>query len=476
MKLSHLFNSLPKKLSAAVIVTLAVVLPVAASAAPAISEEGSLGVANVSAGDTKYGHSISASYNQVVKFQVYYHNRENPDSGKIAENLSVKINIPNAAGKVQTQTATIKADNSNTVTSQTTVNLDRSDAYLQYIPGSAVWRHNVGTNQNIKMVNTTISDDVVTSSQGLRLENEKPCYNFAATVTVEARVMIPGTSVTKQVELANQTGKWATSNTANPGDTLKYLITYKNTGNTTAKNVIVRDNLPPHLTYVPGSTVITNTNHPNGIKSQSDKVTTDGIIIGDYAPGSTAYVTLEAKIDPASQLACGETKFTNVGIAHPQTMPEYYNTAYTTVNKACASTPTYACTNFDVTKGDNRTVTISNFKFTASNGAKLDSVDVNWGDNSTPLTTNNVKGQHYQYAKNGTYTISLSNFKVNGKVVNVSGNCAQTVTFTAPGVPPTKPQQLVNTGAGDTIGIFAIVTVLGAFAHRLFLSRKLARD
>jgi uncharacterized repeat protein (TIGR01451 family) len=39
----------------------------------------------------------------------------------------------------------------------------------------------------------------------------------------------------------------------------------------------------------------------------------------------------------------------------------------------------------------------------------------------------------------------------------------------------TTPTTLVNTGPGDVIGLFSGVTIAGAFAHRLFLSRRLAR-
>ena len=40
----------------------------------------------------------------------------------------------------------------------------------------------------------------------------------------------------------------------------------------------------------------------------------------------------------------------------------------------------------------------------------------------------------------------------------------------------TAPTTLVNTGAGDVAGLFAVVAVAGAFAHRLFTSRRLSRQ
>lgn len=485
MKLfSRMFNNLPKRIAAGAIVALAFAFPLAVSAADMVQIEGAVGVANVTAGDTSYKSSVNATYDQVIKVEVYYHNRENPDSGKIAQNLRVKIDMPTAAGQTQNIKGTISADNSNTVTDTATVNLDRPDAYLQYIPGSAIWRHNTGTNANIQMVNTNISDAVVTGGQGLVLENEKPCYNFAATVTVLARVMVPGVKVVKQVEKLGQSNAWTNQNTANPGDTLKYMITYQNTGNTTQKNVVIRDNLPPKMQLVPNTTVVYTSTTPNGSADTSNNVTGGGIDIGSYLPGAGAYIVFEVKVPDATQLACGQTEFRNVGVARPEGMNEYYNTAITDVSKTCVTpnTPTYTCDAFHVTPGDNRTVKVDTFKTSQTNGATFNNVVISWGDNTTPLTTNTAVGQTHQYSKDGTYTLNaVAHFTVNNKDVTASGvNCTQTVTFTTPGTTPppttTPPSQLVNTGPGQVVGLFAAATIAGAFAHRLFLSRRLARQ
>ena len=474
MKLfSRMFNSLSKRLAAAGIVALAVALPVAVSAAATVQIEGAIGVANVTNGDTNYQSSVNATYDQVVKVEVYYHNTENPDSGKVAQNLRVKIDMPTAAGKTQTIKGTISADNSNTVTDTATVNLDRPDAYLQYIPGSAVWRHNTGTNTNVQMTDTNISDAVVTGGQGLVLENEQPCYNYAATVTVLARVMVPGVKVIKQVEKLGQSNAWTTQNTANPGDTLKYMITYQNTGNTTQNNVVIRDNLPPQMQLVPNTTVVYTTATPNGSADTSNNITGGGIDIGSYLPGAGAYVVFEVKVPDAGALACGQTEFTNVGVAHPENMNEYYNTAITDVNKTCAQTPIFTCDAFHVTTEANRTVKVDTFKTTQSNGATFKDAVIDWGDSTTPLTTNNAIGQTHQYGQDGTFKLTATaHFTVNGKDVTADGAaCTQTVNFTT-----TPPTTLVNTGPGQVAGLFAVATVAGAFAHRLFLGRRLARD
>jgi uncharacterized repeat protein (TIGR01451 family) len=263
--ISRVLNTLPKRIAAVLIIATAVALPVAASAADTVTIEGAISAANATAGDTQFQSDVNASYDQVVKFQVYYHNRENADSGKVAQNVRVKIDMPTAAGATQVVKTTISGDNTNTVTDQATVHLDRADAYLDYIPGSAVWRHNTGTNDNVTYTEEKVSDAVVTDGQGLVLENEKPCYNFAASLTIQARVHIPGVKIDKQSRVKGSGQAWSTNNTAKPGDTMEYLITYQNTGNTDQNNVVIRDNLPPQATLLPGTTYLANQVNPNGV-------------------------------------------------------------------------------------------------------------------------------------------------------------------------------------------------------------------
>src|SRR5215472_17394673 len=91
---SHLFGSLRKRLVAAGIVALAVALPVAVSAADMVTITATTTVANASVTGSTWAPSTSASYNQVVAVQVLYNNTEAAGSGKTANNLRVKINVP----------------------------------------------------------------------------------------------------------------------------------------------------------------------------------------------------------------------------------------------------------------------------------------------------------------------------------------------------------------------------------------------
>ena len=459
---SRMFGSLRKRLAASAIVALAVALPVAVSAASLVNITADTTVANAtkSAGTMQWSASTSAAYNEVVAVQVVYNNTEDPSSTKTADNLRVKINIPTTAGVNQTVTTTTSADNSNKVTGSASVTLDSANAYLEYIPGTATWKH-ASTANGPMTVTQPVSDAVVTSPNGLVLGNENPCQ--AGSIVVQARVIVPGTKVVKQVEKASETGKWATTNTANPGDVLKYMITYTNTGNNTANNVIVRDNLPPYLTYVPNTTYVFNGSNPSGALDKSNAVTTDGIIIGNYAPGITAYVTLEAKVADESALPCGVTRLTNVGIAHPTGTPEYYNTAYTDVNHTCTPppvTPVYSCDLLGLSAIDTNGVKAT-VSYTANNGATYKSASFDWGDGSAATSGPSTSASH-TYGKDGTYTVTATvTFTVNGadKAVT-SANCAKQITIKTPPTPPVTPVyscDLLTLSAVDTNSVKAVV-------------------
>lgn len=312
-----------------------VAVPAVAGAAGQVALEGRTAVANQTAGATTYTKSTNAKTDEVVKVQIWYHNKEEANSNKVANNLKVKIDLPTQPGKAQTVKGTISADNANTVTDTANVNLALDQSRLEYIPGSAQWRHNKGTNEQPNWVTEKISDQVV--GTGIVLENAKPCFNYEANVTILARVKTPAVSITKQVRVLGEK-EWKTENTAKAGDTLEYLISYKNEGNTTLNQVIIADNMPANVTYVPGTTMIKNASNPTGTKVNSDNITKGGINVGNYTPGSNGFVWFQAKID--SNLKPGNYTFKNVGIVRPEGMGEYFNAAKTNVTVAGKPTPT----------------------------------------------------------------------------------------------------------------------------------------
>jgi uncharacterized repeat protein (TIGR01451 family) len=428
---SRLLGNLPKRLAAGAIVALAVALPVAVSAADAVKIEATTTVANASVTGSNWGPSATASYNQVVAVQVVYNNDEVAGSGKTANNLRVKIDLPSAPGTSQVVTTSTRADNSSTISGSAMVTLDRADAFLQYIPGTATWKHASSANGPMT-VTQSVSDAVVTDPNGLVLENENPCQ--AGSIVIQARVVVPGISVDKFVRESGTTA-WATSITAKPGDTLEYEIAYHNTGNTTEQNVAFRDQLPKGITYVPGSTKLKDGNFPNGTTISSDDLVKNGIATSSYAPGAAAYIMFTAKVASEDQLACGDNNMRNVAFVTPQGMNQFFNTADVKVTKTCnqPNTPNFSCDTLDLTdvSKDGKNIAQALVSYTANNGATFKSASFDWGDGQTTKMVTGPSANH-TYSTNGPFNVVASvTFSVTGSddQTRSSKGCEKSITF-----------------------------------------------
>jgi hypothetical protein len=161
-----------------------------------------------------------------------------------------------------------------------------------------------------------------------------------------------------------------------------------------------------------------------------------------------------------------------------------------------ATPPTVAgvCTLLSVEANSDRQVTISNLT-DQTTGTSLKDVVINWGDNSTDTYTSlsSAISQTHTYSTTGSYVVyATMDFTAAGQSDITSGgansDCAKEVTFnttTPPTVtPPTTiittstpstpstPSQLVNTGPGSVIGIFAAVSAIATVGYRYFLGRK----
>lgn len=494
--ISNYLSYVPKSVSAFFGAIMAFVLTFSAIAAPAVRIESALGVANVTAGDTTYEDSVSAGYDEVVKVQLWYHNMEEADSGLVADDLTVKFDVPTGQGSTQTIKGTVGGSNTNTVTNTVTVDLGRDDAYLEYIPGSAKWRHNAGTNENVNYQTVNISDDVVTKGAGLVIEDAEPCFNFEATVTILLRVRVPSVSIEKSVGIPGQ-GDWGENVTVEQGDKVKFLFTVLNDGNAPLKNVIVGDVLPEGLEYVPGSTVATNGNHPDGIKITSDNIVSGGIDIGDFAVGGYTYVTFEAIVsEDASKFDCGMNTLVNKAVAKSDKAVIRTDTANVKVNVTCEQeTYEYDCTSLKLSVLDREERQVkAEAIITHSDNVTVVGTEIDFGDNTAVATANPAT---HQYAEDGTYTVTATvAFQLDNDAKEVKEvTCSAKVTFTTevencpiPGkenLPkddpnckeepetPTNPE-LPNTGAGTMLVTLLGATTAAAGAYGFVQSRRTA--
>ena len=484
MKLFSYLTRAPKRASLFLLALFALVaLPVNSVMAVDALMEGSIGVANQTTGETNYKPNTSAKYDEVVKFSVYYHNRELADSGRVAENFKIKIDFPTAAGTNQVVKVTMKGSNTNTITDTASVTLNRADAHLEFIPGSTYWKHNVGTRANPDLKTVQIADSVILN--GTVIEDVKPCHEFEATVTFMARVRVPSVSINKIVvdeSVAGATG--STTLSTQPGKQVRYAVTVKNLGNANLTNVYMRDPLPKGLTIVPGSAKKYYGEY-KGTVMTADEVNAflnGRKNVGTLLPGARADIIFSATIDSADKLACGVNTIKNIAVVDTDQTGEYNNSATVTVNKTCEPTTTQAarCDSLVVTKLNpsdpkNRGVSLK-LNNTVSGGATFKNVTYDFGDGTPALVTDKTAGVEHTYAKDGEYALRATvRFTVNG--AEKASECEAKVVFTAtPETPQTPvgpaPQALPNTGAGAVASLFAATSAVGAAAHHLISRRR----
>lgn len=297
-----------------------------------------------------YSDTNTVTDGETVLLRMYVHNDaasnlDDPDNTGpgVAHNTSVRVYVPTATATALQANAYIDASNANPGEVSDSTGFSANQAFsLSYVPGSAV------TYNNAHPTGMPLSDSIVTTGAPIGYNqpdgNFPGCFQYVNIVTIEVKVHVPtpSFSITKQVAIPGQ--PWAKSTTANPGDTVSYLLTVKNTGNTLLNDLSVRDKLPAQEQIVPGSTTITDSNHPSGISAGTDDVVANGIDLGSFNNGAVSYVKFKATIDPADQLACGANDLVNTGtVFQPGNATTASDTADVNVNRTC-TTPTTTTT------------------------------------------------------------------------------------------------------------------------------------
>ena len=104
--------------------------------------------------------------------------------------------------------------------------------------------------------------------------------------------------------------KWRSKIEAGIHDTVQWQITGINMHEDKVNDVMVRVVLPTNAMYVPGSTILYNSNYQDGVRLSDNTLTTKGIIIGSYNPRGNFYVRFSTVICD-NTLASGTNKLVN---------------------------------------------------------------------------------------------------------------------------------------------------------------------
>lgn len=389
--------------------------------------------------------------------RIYVHNNAATSLNLTAINTRVMAALGTNTGTSVAMTGYVSADNASQKQVWDDISFTSDKTFnMVYVKGSAIIYNNA-TGQTGR----TVSDSIVDGSGALigytANDGKFPgCFQYAGYVTLKVKPQFAKTAeftMDKQVRKhSSTTGGWVENYAAQPGETVDYIIRYKNTGETTMDNVVVKDTLPAGMTYVTGSTLMANSNYPNGTQV-SDNVTKGGINIGSYTSGANAWVRFSAKVADNDKLPiCGVNTLKNVGTVDT----DYGNKsddAVVTVTKKCEEKTITVCRLSDKVYP----VTIKESEFDSSKYSK------NPDDCKTPepgtITVCRLSDKTYPV------TIKESEFDSSKYSKNAS-DCDEEET----------PTEVPSTGPAELLGSLMGTSALGYGAYTYAASKKALRS
>lgn len=287
------------------------------------------------------GNNITVEDGKEYLVRLYVHNNNPNGLNAVARDTRVAFDIPEYSAKQIQVNGFITSSNATPSKYWDYVNFNSDRAFhLEYVYGSALLENNgIGQNGGVKL-----GDEIVTkaaSENGVKIGynaldgNVPGCYTYDNFVGIIVKAVFDDNfTINKEVRLAGTT-EWSNTVNAQVGDKVEFQIEYQNTDrkNLTHNNVTIRDVLPNNMKYVAGSTILYNSNHPNGGAIKENTVTTTGINIGSYGKGANAYVRFTAEVVDNS-LACGHNTLVNWarGTVNQTLIQDY---ATVTLSKVC---------------------------------------------------------------------------------------------------------------------------------------------
>ena len=256
--------------------------------------------------------------------RMYVHNNAASNLNLVAENVRAYVVLPTDTSTSITVNGKISSSNANptTVWDQTTFKSKNGEKFnLAYVKGSAKYYNT--KDGKLRTFNLDTANNDLFTNKGMLLGYDKMdgkipgCSEYSGYVTFHVKAQFaakPALEITKEVKILG-TDTWSEQVKAKAGETVRYRIGFKNTGNTTLKNVTIRDILPKGLTYVKGTTTIFNTAHPKGVTLSDNIITDNGMNIGDYNAGANAWIYFNATVDKAVSEKCSNSLLRNVAQA-----------------------------------------------------------------------------------------------------------------------------------------------------------------
>jgi len=295
------------------------------------------------ASDSAYTEDVPLQAGKDYTVFVFYHNNASSNLNDAAHNYQgiakdafMRVQMPASvkAGEKARITGFVGASNANPTQVWDEAYGSASGNYaLSFVPGSATIHNNGAINGKV------LPDNLFSTGTPLgydALDGTLPgCNQYAGYVTFKVHVDQPNFEIQKTVSKSGE-NKYAESVMALPGEEVEYKIKYLNTGTTQQNNVVIKDKLPAGLTYVNGSTQVSNSATNNQWKPlASNDVVAGGINVGSYLPGGAAYVKFKAKVSDNTKLEkCGVNTLINTATAETDNGGKS-DTANVEVSKTC---------------------------------------------------------------------------------------------------------------------------------------------
>lgn len=429
--------------------------------------------------------------------RMYVHNNAASNLNLVAENVTAKFNLPTTTGKSLQVNGFLSASNATpTEVYDHAIFTNTEDFNLAYTSGSLKYENNA-----FGAAGTALPESIFTSA-GAKLGYDKldgkipGCFQYAGYVTFKVKPQFAPTSQFTMSKMVSKHGanKWVESYAAQPGETVDYLIQYKNVGGVQQNDVTFRDTLPTGETYVAGSTTFGNSKTPAGVKASDNIANGTGINVGSYAPGANAWAIFSAKIADNDKLpVCGANTLVNKAKVTTGG-GSIEDTANVTVPKECQPpVAAYTCDALTVTRIE-RTKFRFTTDYTVTNATFKNVAYVIRDAKGTEVErmTSTAKTLDYTRSTVGKYTVeAVITVTVNGQDKTVtSAKCkaafevpATPEYCTVPGkeqlpkdspdcketpvTPPVTPTELPTTGAGENIaavvGLGALIASIGYY-------------
>ena len=361
--------------------------------------------------------------------RMYVHNNAASNLNLVAENVRAYVVLPTDTSTSITVNGKISSSNANptTVWDQTTFKSKNGEKFnLAYVKGSAKYYNT--KDGKLRTFNLDTANNDLFTNKGMLLGYDKMdgkipgCSQYSGYVTFHVKAQFaakPALEITKEVKILG-TDTWSEQVKAKAGETVRYRIGFKNTGNTTLKNVTIRDILPKGLTYVKGTTTIFNTAHPKGVTLSDNIITDNGMNIGDYNAGANAWIYFNATVDKAVSEKCSNSLLRNVAQASGGQGTAKEDTADVLVDgKVCEEKPEEH-PNFTINKmGQNKggDSWAESVKGTAGNQVRYRIQFKNTGDVELKnVVIRDVLPKGVSYVKGSTVLYNAAN--TNGKTMN----------------------------------------------------------